>query len=443
MTRATLFFVGACVAACKFPELPPVETDAANADASTTSDASPDASPPCVPDSIVCDDANSIYVDCSSNGTIEFQMTCPLGCASGQEKCVDIDPSNDVAMYLDMARDRSDVPAITFTNMSTINADGMVFNGGSSITVPSSPVTGARVFMFKQLTIPAGAVLKGGGGASLILVSDGPVRIDGLLDVSADGSISGPQSGSPAACSGPTVGTAAGVPAPGAGGAAGISNGAAGGSSGANPGGAGGVIDSSSSAVPLVGGCGGGVSSQGAIFSFGGGGGGAVQIVSRVSITLSLSGAIDAGGGGGLDGPSTANVGGGGGGSGGVVFLEAPQVILDGPSVVIAAKGGGGAAAGMGQLSTNSGSDGGTAAAPAAGGTNSGFASGGLGGTVNGGTVVFPTVGGNGGSQPGAGGGGAAGRAFFHTSSGTINPQNGAAIRAGVGTNTIRTRLVP
>jgi hypothetical protein len=104
-----LFLVG-----CKFPYPGDVELDGADLDALTATDASADASPPCVADSVVCDDANGIYVDCSSTGTIEFQMTCPLGCASGQEKCVDIDPSNGVATYLDMARDRAVEPTSRF-----------------------------------------------------------------------------------------------------------------------------------------------------------------------------------------------------------------------------------------------------------------------------------------------------------------------------------------
>jgi hypothetical protein len=352
-----LFLVG-----CKFPYPGDVEPDGADFDALTATDASPDTSPPCVADSIVCDDVNSIYVDCSSEGTVEFQMTCALGCAVGQEKCIDIDPSNDVAMYLDMARDRSDVPAVTFTNMSTINtSDGAVFDGATSITIPNAPVTGARVFMFKQLTIPAGATLKGSGSAALILVSDGPVRIDGALDVSGDGLQLGPTIGTPMACWGVNASVAVGGKAPGAGGGAGIGAGARGGTGGGTAGGAGGTPDTYPSAVPLVGGCFGGSSLTGNAISFGGGPGGAVQIVSRVSVTIAGSGVIDASGGGGQTGPTTVVVGGGGGGGGGMVFIEAPQVILDGPGVVISAKGGGGGAAATGNFAENQGADGGTA----------------------------------------------------------------------------------
>jgi hypothetical protein len=63
---------------------------------------------------------------------------------------------------------------------------------------------------------------------------------------------------------------------------------------------------------------------------------------------------------------------------------------------------------------------------------------------MNGTTLVFRSVGANGtASLPAGGGGGAVGRAFFNTSSGTINPQNGAAVRAAVSTGMIQTRIVP
>jgi hypothetical protein len=64
-----------------------------------------DAAPACVADTIVCDDAQGVYTECDATGTVVRQMTCPLGCAPDVEKCLDIDPYNGLAMYLDMVED--------------------------------------------------------------------------------------------------------------------------------------------------------------------------------------------------------------------------------------------------------------------------------------------------------------------------------------------------
>lgn len=436
-----------CVGACAYTgclERPPnIDYDAGQDD----DGGPPDAVSGCVPDTIVCDDALDVYIDCSSTGTVDLQMTCPLGCDDAEEKCVDVDPSNNLASFLDIAPAG---PEVAFTGESTIGGNGIVFNAGVSVEVPHDEINGITVFTFSKLSI-AGS-LKVTSDTAIALVVDGDVEITGTLDVSADGWMAGP--GAYASydefdthpCNGRLIGRAG--PTPGGGGGGGYLPGGAGGASGAGLlGGAGGEVRGNDALEPLEGGCAGGLSeetsSPGGI-SYGGGGGGAIQIVSRTRIDVREDGVIDASGGGGgsLFGAYGTGplVGGSGGGGGGMILLEAPQVVLDGPNVVLSTKGGGGSAAGDGSMAT-AGQDGGTGQYAASGGTNAGFASGGAGGTES-----FAPAPGQAGSTAGAdggGGGGSVGRTRLSTSSGDVNPQNGATIRSRLHTRRIGTRLVP
>jgi len=166
-----------------------------------------------------------------------------------------------------------------------------------------------------------------------------------------------------------------------------------------------------------------------------------VQIVSRVSISLTGSGTIDASGAGGFGGASILTPfedgPGGGGGSGGRVLLEAPLILLDGAAVTISTKGGGGG--GVGQNAN--GADGGIAAGAAVGGSITGRPVGGAGGTEAG----NPGTGGNANVSPGhgAGGGGSVGEVTLNIPLGTVVPQNGATIRSRRFNGALMSRLVP
>lgn len=436
---------------CTFPPLPDIGEDGGALDSNNDSDgvdASPDASAPCAPDSIVCDDASGIYVECSASGTVAVEIRCSLGCATGAEKCVEITPGNGLAPYVDMVRDRTDLPSVAFAGTSRIQAgDGVVFNGASTVIVPSYTVdlNRGRVFLFESLSI-SGTVKVPPATNALVLVADGEVVIDGLLDVSADGATHGPGallSAEATTCRGVSPAMAAG-PTPGGGGGGRYRPGGRGGSDGGGELGAtGGSQDPDTDLEPLRAGCEGGqVVEQDFDYSSGGGAGGAVHIISRTRIRIIGSGIIDASGGG--AGPSIAGgsgdgiSGGGGGGSGGSIFLEAPEVILDGAAVVLSTKGGGGAA--PSSVASAKGEDGGYSASPSAGGSASGQPTGGAGGLG----ATIPGDGGAGtGASGGAGGGGASGITVIRTATGAINPQNGAAIRSGVFVNPLRTRQVP
>jgi hypothetical protein len=399
----------------------------------------------CVPNVIECNDAMGVYTDCGPTGEVEVQMTCPLGCSTTSEQCVDVNPSNGLATYLDMA---AGGPDVVLGPGSTIDTEtGVVYSGAASVTIPNflidmpSPTPDVRVFVVRTLTI-SGTTTVAKEGPAVAIVADGDITITATLDLSASATQPGAGASSCVAASWSETPTS---PSPGGGGGGRGTRGGNGGSAngGTIAGLAGVAADSNYTVVPLEGGCSGGTVFEWTSYfaqADGGAGGGALQLVSRSSVRLTGNGVINASGGGGrASSHATYATGGGGGGSGGVVLIEAPQVVLDGAGVVVAAKGGGGAAASVSATAAH-GANGGTNSTPAPGGTAAGQASGGAGGTG----PTAATAGGNGSaSNDGGGGGGGAGRARFNTSSGGINPLNGAAVRAETGTGPIGTRLVP
>src|SRR5262245_27032723 len=116
----------ALVAACKFPVPPDVNDDGRPPR---------DAAGSCEASVIVCDDARGEYVACSPSGTVDFSMHCPLGCAPDEEKCLDIDPHNGLAMYLDMVPDPPDVVLTGPTTIDTMA--GAILDHGVSVAVPT------------------------------------------------------------------------------------------------------------------------------------------------------------------------------------------------------------------------------------------------------------------------------------------------------------------
>lgn len=424
----------AFTAGCKFPYPESIDIDAA-----TAVDATVDASIACVPDSIVCDDALGVYTDCSTDGIVELQLQCPLGCATDMEKCVDIDPSNGLAIYLDMALDP---PDLLLEGTSVIDTEmGTIFVNGESVSPPRFLSGGIRVFVVRSMSITGNVtVVHDYASPALAFVSLGDVSITGTLDVSADLSSGGPSAswgGDQSGLAKCNAGWAMVAPGGGgAGGAGGVDRGGDGGEGTESAGLDGG--DALTPFVPFWGGCEGGTSFVGTGGGAGGGGGGALQIASRSRIELQGAGTIDASGGGGQLTTGTRRPG-SGGGAGGNILLEAPQIVLNGRSVVISTKGGAGSGAGTGPESN--GADGGIDAAPAAGGNSTFQSHGGAGGTA----TAAPTEGfyAMGGTYEGGGGGGSAGMTGFATTAGTIVPVNGAAIRSKSTMTTLGTRYVP
>jgi hypothetical protein len=432
---------GLLLASCSFDKPADIgEEDAATGDAATTDTPLFDATPlDCEPDSIVCDDGTDTYVDCGSDGTAEFVLDCPLGCSGSEEKCVDVDPSNGLAIYLDMA---STGPDVAFTGTSTIDGT-TVFNGATSVEVPTFLVGGVQVFVFRSLSVAG--TLRITGDEPVAFIVDGDVMITGTIDASADGWMGGPgglfgyDEDDSDSCTG--AGNSGASPTPGAGGGGHYNTGGVGGSTTVASGSTGGATTGTVDLQPLRGGCAGGYVLESEM-SYGGGGGGGLQITSRTRISLTSLAAIDASGGGAnLASSGTSARGGGGGGSGGSILLEAPQVTIEGAGVAVSTKGGGGSSVYAGTGTSWRGQDGGVGASAAAGGTNGGLPGGGQGGTE----TLAPGSGQSAATsgQDGGGGGGSVGRARFNTTSGAINPQAGAAIRSRYTAGPLRTRLVP
>jgi hypothetical protein len=54
----------------------------------------------CTADTTVCEGNTLVVCDAASNPTVS---TCSFGCDGGGTRCADLDPSNDLAVYLDVA----------------------------------------------------------------------------------------------------------------------------------------------------------------------------------------------------------------------------------------------------------------------------------------------------------------------------------------------------
>jgi hypothetical protein len=284
---------------------------------------------------------------------------CPLGCDAAEARCRELVPSNEVTW--------DQVPPGVGALIVPAGETWVLDTSTGVITAPLGSQADAAVLVRPgQPTIIAAAevaidgTLNVTGGATLIFLVTGEVRIAGVLDVSAgcagDPTCPGP-GGSPGGDTGVNTGPCGGGPGGGAapgvdeGGGAGGGHGGLGGDGGDGsdpPVGDGGLAArtpcGTDALEPLTGGSGGGFGGMIANVregGRGGGGGGAVQLTSRTRV--SIAGAIDAGGAGGQHGDQPGGGsdegGGGGGGAGGGVLLEAPAVDVTG---IVAANGGGG-----------------------------------------------------------------------------------------------------
>ena len=288
--RKSLICIGLAAGgfACKFPYPDSVDGDASsNADA-LSADATVDGPGACAPDSIVCDDALGVYTDCSSEGIVELELRCPLGCAPDIEKCLDIDPSFGLATYLDMA---VDPPDLQLSGTTIIDTEmGTIFVNGESVAPPRflSPA-GFRVFLVGSMSITGNVtVVFDYANPALAFLALGDVTITGSLDVSAELNRGGPsaswgndQSGR-AECNANWALVAPG--GGGSGGGGGVERGGNGGQGTATGGLAGG--DALAPFAPFTGGCEGGTTAVGTGDGAGGGGGGALHIASRSRIEI-------------------------------------------------------------------------------------------------------------------------------------------------------------
>lgn len=265
------------------------------------------------------------------------------------------------------------------------DVDGRVF------TVQEQPGEAPTlgILSLSELQVPAGTgFLSIGDRAAAILVC-GPVVIDGAMSASAVPSTILPHTPGPGGQPGGTffspdgqgpgggeAGTASLACTAGGGGGSHGGSGGSGGDAAEATGGVPGATYGPLDLLPLTAGSGGGAGGAPDGYDCageGGEGGGALLLASSVSIHVSTTGGLDAGGGagrGGLGcGETVGGGGGGGGGSGGAILLEAPLVTIEG--FLLAAGGGGGAGAASGLVKGMDGTNGVLAVGPAQGGTGS------------------------------------------------------------------------
>jgi len=267
------------------------------------------------------------------------------------------------------------------------------------------------------LTVTPSGRLRLLGTRPVAIAVFGDAIIDGVIDVSAQGTTSGPGGGDAQHCSDGSGGLGGDGNTGGGGGGGGFgTSAAAGGLGNSQTGITGGVFGSAGTAAgeptlsPLRGGCAGGHGGadsdpMGGSGAAGGGGGGAIWLYATG--LLRVSGTVVASGGGGQG--AGCQDGGGGGGSGGGLLLEGDSVGLDGSHLTANGGGGGegGANANLCSTPKASGQDGAVSMDPAEGGQGA-TATGGDGG--NGAALMTDaSAGGEGGDGTSGGGGGGGG----------------------------------
>jgi hypothetical protein len=222
---------------------------------------------------------------------------------------------------------------------------GMAIDGASprSFTLLQGPYPRLRVISVEDFEVAQGATLRVIGASPLLVLSHSNILVAGTIDVSSKTGESKPGAGgSRASCT--AAGNGQGTSEAGGGGGAGLGIGGMNGGIGDqnNAMNAGGTASSSVNRVgrTIFGGCRGGNGGGGTAGGRGGEGGGALQLTSKVGITIAATGTIHAGGMGGRG--ASGNGGGGGGGSGGVIGLDAPMVTTMAGSMLAANGGAGG-----------------------------------------------------------------------------------------------------
>ena len=156
----------------------------------------------CEPETSSCADDQSVH--CGTDGRVEEIEFCPLGCDGRHESCMDVKPSNGVAVYLDMT---DDAPVVSLTSGAVIDTDdGMIEDGdGATIDVPDfelpAPVDGVplRVFAVKSISM-SDTLIRGVPAA--VIVSDGDIAIHGHVRVQAGEVMEGPCIGQVPTCMG-------------------------------------------------------------------------------------------------------------------------------------------------------------------------------------------------------------------------------------------------
>ncbi|HUQ03306.1 MAG TPA: hypothetical protein VM261_12475 [Kofleriaceae bacterium] len=325
-----------------------------------------------------------------------------------------------------------DVPtataALDLSNVANIDsfAGTMTSAGGSTTMLPGTalvPQTGGptvRVVSVTSLMLPASTTVNIRGENPIAFLVRGDAMIAGTFRLTGGLHPSSIPAGTRGLCASGGSGTnglGVGIGGGGGGGALGNAGGAGGyGANDTTNDGAPGTPLSAPSRSPLWGGCAGSTGNEG---TAAGAGGGAIQISAEGTIVI--SGTIASGGGGG-NAVGSGSPGGGGGGSGGMLLLEAKTEIMGAGNLT--ANGGAGGGGGGGGGSATAGQVACDACSTPVNGGGAGGAGAGYGGAgAAGGTPAAP---GTNGTYSGGGGGGGAGLIFLRSPSiavtGVISP---------------------
>ena len=371
--------------------------------------------------------ANGAVSVCDGSGN-ETSTACALGCFMDQPRCTDIDPSNGLAMYLDMVTDPPDVHIDSTGAANSDTGEVVLAPNQTVLTIPSflAPASNGgpaiRVYVVHDLLVDD----------TLFLAGSLPVAILATGDIVLNAPINS-NAGNSAACAGgaghdsgenPDFSAASG------GGGNATSGGSGGGITGdaTIPGGAGGAVAGTTDLQPLMGGCDAGsisVSADSSLHYAGSFGGGGLQLSSRTQIIVSAR--IDASGGAGYATgdqitADTSSLAISGGGAGGNLILEAPVLTLNAAADLDARGGDGGQ---FGAVAFNVGAAGHGSVAQATAGTP-------------GGSVVSngnPSIS----FYAGAGGGGV-GRIRLNVPNATVSMQHTPKLVGAVSIGTLRTR---
>lgn len=379
----------------------------------------------CDPGQTVC--ANGQVQTCDANGEVVASQDCPLGCFEDQPRCRDIDPSNGLAMFLDMTSNPSDLDlsAGGIINLSTgvvIDDKGRAVAATTHLTTQSNGVP-LRVVVAKRVrlgNVQAYGEEPVGKRPALAIIATDKITVEGTLAVDSGSlHLNGCDGGQSVYSDSLQGGLRAFAGA--SGGGANATDGGTGGD--APPDGSGGIAGvaiGTQALVPLQGGCAGGVviangvSTQEFLP-----GGGAVQLSSRVAVEV--TGTINEAGADGFeDQVGNGGVVAFGAGAGGAILIEAPTVTL-GASAKLLAGGGNGKGCNPAKPFCGAGGVGATVDHPA-----------GNGGDSQNGTGPINMEGGS--------GGGGLGRERINTPDRTYSRSSGTVEVADVTTGTLSTR---
>jgi hypothetical protein len=402
-----LFFALVGAVACSDDAAAPADAGA-NADSSTSGSSSGGSADGatevrCTPDALACN--GKVVARCNASGAFVTDQSCIADCvASPSPHCGVLEPK-----YVGNVCDTTPSMPLTTAGATTLDT---TTDANCTTIVPQTSGPDVCVVAKTSITIAGGALTVTGTRALALVAVTGDVVVSDTIDVGATKDVSGP--GGDAIVSG-----AASTASVGGGGAGFGTAGAAGGDTATGNGGAGGAAVDPLTLGILVGGARAPKASAAVASVSGGGGGGALTLIACRG-TVTVSGTIDARGGGGaaqrdtVTGPTLSlSNGGAGGGSGGYVVLQGLDVRVTGQ--LYANGGGGGGGNTVNDGAGQPGEDGKRSATVAAlGGSGNGGGNGGNGGIQS----VAPTAGGGTTSGVnGGGGGGAHGRFRVYTPS--------------------------